>query len=193
MVVNVHETATVDEGAIIGSGTNIWHYAHVRGTAVIGKDCNVGHCVYIDQNVKIGSNVKIGNKASIFQGVEIGNGCFIGPHVAFTNDKRPRSLGSWEIVRTTVMDGASIGANSTILCGVTLGSDCMVGSGSVVTRDVPQNALVYGNPAKVRGFVCSCGNDAEKSSKKGRNVAMKCVKCGKAFEIPEDVYTLCGD
>jgi len=174
-----HETATVEKGAKLGEGTKVWHYAHVREGAVLGKNCNVGHCGYVCRNVVIGDNVKIGNKVSVFEGVTIEDDVFVGPHVVFTNDMRPRSLGGWNITKTRVKRGASIGSNSTIVCGITIGSYSMVGAGSVVTKDVPDNGLVYGNPARLKGFVCRCGEDLRDAGK-GK---MKCVKCGHVFSI----------
>ncbi len=186
----VHPTATVEKGSSIGKGSKIWHYAHVREGAVLGSNCNVGHCAFVDTGVRVGDNVKIGNKVSIFRGVTIDSDAFIGPHVAFTNDKRPRSLGEWEITETSVKRGASIGTNSTILCGVTLGEDCMVGAGSVVTRDVPAHGLVYGNPARLRGFICDCKGDAVRKCEKGGVVTLRCSKCGKEFSSLKGSYKL---
>lgn len=183
----VHETATVETGDI-GSGTKIWHYAHVREGASIGKNCTIGQCAYIGKDVKVGNNCKIENKTSLFQGVTLEDDCFIGPHTTFTNDKRPRSKGDWKIVKTKVCNGVSIGANSTILCGITLHDNCMIGSGSVVTKDVPANALLYGNPAKIKGFVCGCGGTLEKARVAGSYVEMKCVKCSKIYKIPAGDY-----
>ena len=185
----VHDTATV-ETKNIGSGTRIWHYAHVREGASIGKNCTVGHCAYVGKDVKIGNNVKIENKASVFQGADIGNNCFIGPHVVITNDPRPRSEGTWKVERTVIEDGASIGAGSTIICGITIGRYSMIGSGSVVTRDVPPNTLVYGNPAKARGFVCNCGENLKLDKKDDGYAVMKCVKCRTVYKIPSEDYAV---
>jgi acetyltransferase-like isoleucine patch superfamily enzyme len=176
--VTIHPTATVDKGAVIGRGTKVWHYSHVRESAVIGDNCILGHCSYVDAGVKIGNHVKIGNKASIYQGVMIEDEAFIGPHVVFTNDMRPRSVGEWKIAKTIVKKGASIGSNSTIVCGHTIGEYAMVGAGSVVTKDVPPHALVYGNPARVRGFVCFCGQDLVKAKGRGNATSMRCKRCG---------------
>jgi acetyltransferase-like isoleucine patch superfamily enzyme len=182
-----HPTATVEKGAKIGRGTKVWHYAHVRENASIGENCILGHCSFVDTNVVIGNRVKIGNKASIFNGVTVEDEAFIGPHVAFTNDMRPRSVGEWEISRTTVKRGASIGANSTVICGVTVGPYAMAGAGSVITRDVPPHALVYGNPARIAGFVCFCGRDVEPGKRSGDHVIMKCRHCKREITLPEGV------
>ena len=160
----IHESAYVEEGAKIGDGTNIWHFVHVRKGAKIGKNCNIGKGVYVDLNVAIGDNCKIQNFATIYQGVTISNDVFIGPHVCFTNDIRPRAFmwGDNRLVKTVVKNGASIGANATIIAGVTIGEYAMVGAGSVVTKDVPDYGLVVGNPAKVVGKVDKNGNVIEK-------------------------------
>jgi len=184
----VHQTATVEKGARIGKGTKVWHYAHVREGASIGESCVLGHCAFVDANVSIGRGVKIGNKASIFQGVTVEDGAFIGPHACFTNDPRPRSAGEWKIVKTLVREGASIGANSTVVCGVTIGRHAMAGAGSVVTSDVPDNGLVYGNPAKLRGFVCACGRSARKKGESGGFVTLACPGCGMETRVPKETF-----
>lgn len=155
----IHPTAVVDERAQIGRGTRIWHFVQVREEAVIGEDCIIGKSAYIDKAVVLGNRVKIQNFAAIYQGVTIEDDVFIGPSVAFTNDMYPRSW-IWHyhrIVKSRVKKCASIGANSTIVAGVTLGEYAMVGAGSVVTKDVEPYQLVYGNPAKPHGWVCTCG------------------------------------
>jgi len=154
-----HESAFVENGAKIGKGTKIWHQAQIREGSVIGENCIFGKSAFVDANVKIGSNVKVQNRASIYQGATIEDDVFIGPHAIITNDLRPRSFNKdWKIVPTLVKKGASIGANSTIVCGITIGEYAMVGAGSVVTKDVPKHGLVYGNPARMQGYVCVCGN-----------------------------------
>ncbi len=160
----IHRTAEVSKNADIGDGTYIWNEVQVREGARIGKNCRLGKSVYIDKNVVIGDDCKIQNFANLYDGLTVGNKVFVGPHVCFTNDLRPRSKSSdWEIIPTQVLDGVSIGANATILCGVTIGKNAMVGAGSVVTRDVPDHALVIGNPAKIVGYVCTCGRKLDSS------------------------------
>jgi len=181
----IHPLAVVDEGAKIGDGTRIWHFAHVRGSAAIGKRCNIGKDVYIDANVVIGNNVKIQNGVSVYNGVTIEDDVFCGPHMTFTNDLYPRAFSeTWEIVKTRVKRGASIGANATIICNITLGEYCMVGSGAVVTRDVPAHGLVVGNPARLVGFVCKCGLPLSREvSRSDKSILMQCSKCSSKIEI----------
>jgi len=160
----IHESAYVEENVEIGDGTNIWHFVHVRKNARIGSKCNIGKSVFIDTNVIIGDNVKIQNFATLYHGLTVGNDVFIGPHVCFTNDLYPRAK-IWDdnrLVETKVMDGASIGANSTIVAGVTIGRYALVGAGAVVTKDVPDHALVVGNPARIVGSVDKDGNVTRK-------------------------------
>jgi len=186
----IHPTAVVEEGAIIGDGTRVWHFAHIRSGARIGRNCNIGKDVYIDVGVEMGDNVKIQNSVSIYRGVRIEDDAFIGPHAVFTNDLYPRSFNrDWKIVPTLVKKGASIGANATIVCGVTIGEYAMVGAGSVVTRDVPPHGLVYGNPARLRGFVCFCGRRLEEVVEMSENeVSFRCSHCGRIVKIPRAHY-----
>jgi acetyltransferase-like isoleucine patch superfamily enzyme len=161
----VHPQAEVSPEAHVGAGTRIWRQVHVREHAIIGRECNIGKGVYIDAHVRIGSNVKIQNHVSIFEGVTLEDGVFVGPHVCFTNDLLPRAItpdgklksaDEWEITPTLVKYGASLGAGSVIVCGVTIGEFALIGAGSVVTRDVQPHALVFGNPARLHGYVCRC-------------------------------------
>ena len=155
----VHESSYIDEGAEIGAGTKIWHFCHVMPCAKIGERCNIGQNVLISSDVSVGTNVKIQNNVSLYTGVIVEDDVFIGPSMVFTNVINPRSHVSRkdEYKTTLVRKGASIGANATIVCGTTLGRYCFVGAGAVVTKDVPDYALVYGTPARVRGWVCQCG------------------------------------
>ncbi len=153
----IHPQALV-ESETIGNGTRIWAFVHVLKGAEIGENCNVcDHC-YIEYNVKIGNNVTIKSGIYLWEGVTIEDDVFLGPNVVFTNDVRPRSKQYIEPVKTLISKGASIGANSTLLAGITIGKYAMTGIGSVVTRDVPNHALVYGNPARIQGWVDEEGN-----------------------------------
>lgn len=184
MTIRIHPSADVSDKAIIGDGTSIWNQSQVREDAQIGKDCNIGKGVYIDSGVIIGDNVKIQNYVSVYHGVTLEEGVFVGPHVCFTNDMRPRAINpdgslkaadDWELSETIIKRGAALGANSTIRCGITIGEWAMVGSGSVVTRDIPNYGLVRGNPARLAGYVCPCGEKlVEKSAS---NKVMQCPKC----------------
>jgi len=171
-----HPTAVVETEAI-GEGTRIWAFAHVLPGATIGRDCNIGDHCYVESGVRIGDRVTLKNGVAIWDGVTIGDGAFLGPSVALTNDLRPRSgARDWTLSPTRIEEGASVGANVTLLCGITVGAFSMVGAGSVVTRDVPRHALVYGNPARVRGWVCRCGENLRR-----RGAGATCPKCGMAF------------
>lgn len=156
---SVHPTAVVEPRAVVGRGTRVWHHAHIRDDAVIGENCVVGKGVYIDTKVVVGDRCKIQNYACLYQGTVVGDDVFIGPGVVFTNDKYPRAK-YWDNARLRgirVEDKVSVGANSTIVCGVVLYEGCMVGAGSVVTDDVLEYMLVYGNPAQVHGKVDEAG------------------------------------
>ena len=165
----IHSTATVAASAVVGERTQIWMHCQIREDARLGDDCILGKNIYVDAGVQIGSRVKIQNNVSLFAGVTIEDGVFVGPHVCFTNDKVPRAVNpdgslkaatDWQITETRVQAGAAIGANSTVVCGVTIGAWAMVGSGSVVSRSVPAYALVFGNPARLHGWVTPSGERA---------------------------------
>ena len=173
-----HETAVVDDGAKIGKGTRIWHFCHVSKTSEIGEDCNIGQNVFVGERVKIGSKVKIQNNVSVYEGVILEDYVFCGPSMVFTNVRTPRCEyprnTSKDYIRTLVKRGASIGANATIVCGVTLGENAFVGSGATVTKDVPDYAMVYGNPARIHGYMCACGDTTVKPESRH----LECERCG---------------
>jgi acetyltransferase-like isoleucine patch superfamily enzyme len=161
----IHPTASVSEFAKIGAGTRIWNHCQVRENVSIGENCILGKDSYVDFGVQIGDNVKIQNGAYIYHGTTIESGVFIGPGAIFTNDKKPRAINpdgtlkgadDWEVGQTLVKYGASIGAGAIILPGITIGRFALVGAGAVVTHDVPDHALVIGNPARQVGYVCKC-------------------------------------
>ncbi len=188
----VHPTAEVSAEAHIGGGTRIWRQAHVREYASVGEQCNIGKGVYIDSYVHIGSRVKIQNNASIFEGVTLEDGVFVGPHVCFTNDMTPRAItpdgalkGSedWQVTPTLVKYGASIGAASVIVCGITIGTFALIGAGSVVTKDVPAHALVFGNPARLHGYVCQCARRLSDVHEVNGNIVGWCESCSKVCSI----------
>ena len=154
-----HSSSYVDEGCTIGAGTKIWHFSHIMSGCTIGEHCNIGQNVVISPGVKLGDGCKIQNNVSVYTGVECEDGVFLGPSCVFTNVINPRAFieRKSEYRRTVVKKGASIGANTTIVCGHDIGRYAFVGAGAVVTKDVPDYAMVYGSPATVRGYVCQCG------------------------------------
>lgn len=193
MTVRIHPTAEVSDKAKIGDGTSIWHQCQIREGVTIGESCVLGRGVYIDAGVPIGNHVKIQNYVSIYHGVTIEDGVFIGPHVCFTNDLRPRAINpdgslksadDWVLSLTRIKRGAALGANSTIRCGVTIGEWAMVGSGSVVTRDVPDYGLVMGNPAKLHGYVCPCGEKLVADGVTAGETVLHCPKCNFKLSLP---------
>jgi len=152
-----HPTAIV-ESADIGPNTRVWAFCHVLAGAVIGENCNIGDYCYIEGGASIGNDVVLKNHVAVWRGVAIGNRVFVGPHVAFTNDRVPRAKAFRDDYdKTTIEEGASLGANATLLCPIVVGRYAMIGAGAVVTNDVPDFGLVVGNPARLRGYVCRCG------------------------------------
>lgn len=155
----VHPSSVIDDGCEIGDGTRIWHFCHVMPRARIGRDCNLGQNVVVSPDVVVGNNVKIQNNVSLYTGVILEDDVFCGPSMVFTNVVNPRSHVSRksEYQRTLVKRGASLGANSTVVCGHTIGRYAFVGAGAVITKDIPDFALVVGNPGRVTGWMCACG------------------------------------
>jgi acetyltransferase-like isoleucine patch superfamily enzyme len=191
--VKIHPLADVSTKAEIGSGTAIWHQAQVREGVKIGQNCILAKGVYVDAGVVIGNNVKVQNYVSIYHGVTLEDGVFCGPHCVFTNDKSPRAINrdgslkteaDWTVSKILVKQGASIGANATIVCGVTIGRWAMIGAGAVVTRDVPDYGLVWGNPARLRGFICPCGGRLEADQTETTRITAVCSGCGQKIAIP---------
>lgn len=155
----IHSTAMVHNDAVVGKNTKIWQYCNIMGEVSVGENCNIGQNVFIENGCKVGNNVKIKNNIAIYTGVTLEDDTFIGPNVVFTNVINPRSFieRKAEFKNTLVKKGASLGANVTIVCGNTIGEYALVGAGSVVTKDIPAYALAVGNPARIIGHVCYCG------------------------------------
>lgn len=204
--VYIHPTSDVSEKAKIGNGTKIWQHCQVREDVEIGSNCILSKGVYIDAGARIGSKVKIQNGISVYHGVTLEDGVFCGPHCVFTNDKRPRSINAdgslkggsdWTVIETLVKYGASIGAHATIVCGNTIGRWAMIGAGSVVTKDIPDYGLVIGNPARLIGFVCPCGEKLEISEKSKKSIElgetvneilMVCPSCSNKISVPYEIF-----
>jgi UDP-2-acetamido-3-amino-2,3-dideoxy-glucuronate N-acetyltransferase len=182
MATHIHESSYVDEGAVVGDGTRIWHFCHVLPGAVIGERCNIGQNVVIMGTARLGNNVKVQNNVSVYDGVVLEDDVFCGPSMVFTNVSNPRShvprRDMYE--RTLVRRGATIGANATIVCGITLGEYCFIGAGAVITRDVAPFALMVGVPARRTGWMCQCGERL-----KG-DPPVACSVCGSAYERDGD-------
>lgn len=176
----VHQTSIVEEPVQIGTGTKIWHFCHVMPEASIGKNCVLGQNVFVARGIKIGDNVKIENNVSVFEGVTLEDDVFCGPSCVFTNVINPRSFVSrkHEYKPTLVKKGASIGANATIVCGNTIGSYAFIGAGAVVTHDIPDYAMAYGNPAGIKDWVCKCGVKLDFASSK----TAECPACHSKYQ-----------
>ena len=174
----VHESSYIDDDVKIGKGTKIWHFCHIQRGTEIGENCSFGQNVNVSNHVKIGNGVKVQNNVSIYEGVELEDYVFCGPSMVFTNDLTPRAKypkGRAGYKKTLVKEGASIGANATIVCGNTIGRWAMIAAGAVVTKDVPDHALMAGIPARQVGWVCECGNKLDADN--------RCNKCSKKYEL----------
>lgn len=173
-----HGTAVVDDGAEIGDGTKIWHFCHISAGSKIGAGCTLGQNVFVAPNVCVGNRCKIQNNVSLYEGVILGDYVFCGPSMVFTNVQRPRcrypQRGSEFYAKTPVGDGASIGANATVVCGHRIGRDAFIAAGSVVTKDVPDHAIMMGCPARQAGWACTCGEKLDGG--------LVCPKCGRRYE-----------
>ena len=182
-----HESSYIDDGAVIGAGTRIWHFCHVMPGAVIGERCNLGQNVVVMGGTRLGANVKVQNNVSIYEGVTLEDDVFCGPSCVFTNVLNPRSHVSRksEYRQTLVRRGATIGANATIICGVTLGAYSFIGAGAVVSADVPDFALVVGVPARQVGWMCQCGERLAL-----RDARAACAACGAGYREAGGVLTL---
>lgn len=188
-MVFIHESSYVDDGAIIGENTKIWHFSHIMPKAKIGKNCNIGQNVFIGNNVEIGNGVKIQNNVSVYEGVILEDYVFCGPSMVFTNDMNPRSAfpkkAGVGYLQTKVKYGASIGANATIVCGTTIGKWAFIAAGAVVTKDVKDFALMAGVPAKQIGWICKCGeklNYFEESV----DIKIECSNCQRTYKLFEN-------
>ena len=175
-----HESSYIDDNVIIGEGTKIWHFSHVMSGCEIGNNCNLGQNVVISPGVKLGNGVKIQNNVSVYTGVNCEDGVFLGPSCVFTNVINPRSFieRKSEYKDTIIKEGASIGANVTIVCGNNIGKFALIGAGAVVTKDVPDYALIVGNPGKQVGHVCKCGEKLH-----FQNSRAACTVCGLEYII----------
>lgn len=183
----INEYAVVDENVEIGEGTKIWHFTHIQSGAKIGKKCVFGQNVNVGNNVSIGDYCKVQNNVSIYEGVTLEDYVFCGPSMVFTNILNPRckypQVGAQFYIKTLVKEGASLGANSTIVCGITIGKHAMVGAGAIVTRDVPDYALVVGSPARIVGWYSEGG---EKLMFDKDNIA-ECSKSGKRYLLKNNL------
>ncbi len=179
-----HSSAIVDEGAVIGSGTKVWHFTHIMPGCIIGDNCNIGQNVVVSPKVILGNNVRVQNNVSIYEGVICEDDVFLGPSMVFTNVINPRSAVSrkHEFLQTLVKKGASIGANSTIVCGNTIGEYAFIGAGAVVTKDVPAYALVMGNPARQKGWMSEMGHKLEFDT----SGFAKCAESGNNYQLKDN-------
>jgi UDP-2-acetamido-3-amino-2,3-dideoxy-glucuronate N-acetyltransferase len=204
----VHPSADLEDDVTVGAGTSIWHRAQVRTGATIGRDCVIGRDVFIDEGVSLGDRVKIQNGALVYHGVTVGNGVFIGPGAILTNDRHPRAITSsgalaraedWSVSPIHLADGSSIGAGAVVVAGCDVGRFAMVGAGAIVTHPVAAHALVAGNPARVIGWVCACGQRLHDSTghpapatreRYAIDTGLSCSTCGRHYAFTGDEGTL---
>jgi UDP-2-acetamido-3-amino-2,3-dideoxy-glucuronate N-acetyltransferase len=192
----VHASVDVEEGVSIGPRTSVWHRAVLRNGASLGAECIVGRDVFIDEGVHLGDRVKVQNGALVYHGVSVGNGVFIGPGAILTNDRFPRAITAtgelaraddWTLSPIELHDGCSVGAGAVVVAGTRIGRFATVGAGAIVTRDVPDYALVVGNPARRLGWVCACGTRLEDGTghvagpSPSLNSALSCRRCGRGY------------
>lgn len=178
----IHETAIVEPGAVLGSGTKVWHHVHVRANGRVGDDSSLGKNVFVDAHAVIGARCRIQNNVSLYDGVVLEDDVFVGPSAVFTNDRFPRANSEhWSRLATVVGQGTSIGANATILCGTKIGEWAVVGAGAVVTRDVEPHEVVVGNPARHLGWACRCGQIVDRGDQRPETTL--CQGCDRG---PED-------
>lgn len=176
----IHPTAVIDDGALIGEGTRIWHHCHIMKDVKVGKNCNIGENVYLETGVSLGNNVKVKNNVAIYSGVTAEDDVFLGPNCVFTNVNNPRSFieRKNEFKSTLIHKGATIGANATVVCGHDIGMYAFVGAGSVVTKTVPPYTMVVGNPARFYSYICKCGVKLDDD--------LVCKECGLRFKKAND-------
>ena len=193
----IHPTAEVSPEAAIGAGTRVWHQAQIRQGARIGDDCIIGKGVYIDFDVVIGHRCKLQNGVYVYHGATLEDGIFLGPGVMLLNDKHPRAVNpdgtlktdaDWQVSPTHVGRGAGVGGGVVVLPGVTIGKWAIIGAGSVVTRNVPDFGLAYGNPARLVGFVCACGRRFDDTQAGDEVIRLRCSSCGSEIFVPAATY-----
>ena len=197
----VHPTADVEADVSVGPRTSVWNRAVLRKGASLGAECVIGRDAFIDEGVRLGDRVKVQNGALVYHGVDVGNGVFIGPGAILTNDRYPRAItptgelargDDWTVSPIELRDGCSIGAGAVVVAGTVVGRFATVGAGAIVTRDVPDYALVAGNPARRLGWVCACGTRLTDGSGKnspaspGPDEHLRCARCGRDFAINKD-------
>jgi len=188
----IHDTSIVEDGVVLGKGSKVWHFSHICKGARVGENCILGQNVFVSGDVVIGNGVKIQNNVSLYDKVVLEDHVFCGPSCVFTNVFNPRSEyprdRETEFRKTVVGKGASLGANSTIVCGNTIGKYAFIGAGAVVTKDVPDHALVYGNPARVRGWICECGEKLAFGSEK-----TVCARCSRPYLLENEQVKRTGE